>query len=416
MRTSEEIFHRVRWDARFDPARFVMGVNRRGAGVKRMPLTSFVPGGEIPWHRVLFIEADGELVWDRASGADLIGSTGAGLARDPRRLRAPFFEPLAFDGPAGRTPDGGPIRVLTWNTLWDRYGSEHIDTARRRPLLLAALREADADVIALQEVEPELLAMVRAQPWIHDTYTLSPGTREVAEYGLLLLSRAPVREVGRHAFGPHKAVLAMVVETGHGPLTVATTHLTSDHSAEGPASREKQLARLTEGLAGVPGDVVLMGDFNDATDRPQRTLDLDDAWIRVHGPGDDRPTFDPSANPLAALGSLTGEPGRIDRVLLRGPVALRAVLRGEGEFISDHYGVEVELTGAPDAGAGGARAGGARDAGAGARDTGAEGARVVARDTGAEGARAGGARDAGAGARDTGAEGARVVARDTGAE
>ena len=30
MRTSEEIYHRVRWDPRFDPARFVLGVNVRG--------------------------------------------------------------------------------------------------------------------------------------------------------------------------------------------------------------------------------------------------------------------------------------------------------------------------------------------------------------------------------------------------
>ncbi|MEV5412543.1 DUF504 domain-containing protein [Thermopolyspora sp. NPDC052614] len=31
MRTSEEIYHRVRWDPRFDPARFVFGVDQRGA-------------------------------------------------------------------------------------------------------------------------------------------------------------------------------------------------------------------------------------------------------------------------------------------------------------------------------------------------------------------------------------------------
>ena len=68
MRTSEEIYHRVRWDPRFDPARFVLGINQRGAAPKRVPLPTFVPGGDIPWHRVLFIEADGELVWDRADG------------------------------------------------------------------------------------------------------------------------------------------------------------------------------------------------------------------------------------------------------------------------------------------------------------------------------------------------------------
>jgi uncharacterized protein (UPF0248 family) len=91
MRTSEEIYHRVRWDPRFDPARFVFGVDQRSAPVKRIPVARFVPGGEIPWHRVLFVEAEGRLVWDRASGLDRLDESGLGLAREPRLLRAPFF-------------------------------------------------------------------------------------------------------------------------------------------------------------------------------------------------------------------------------------------------------------------------------------------------------------------------------------
>lgn len=149
MRTSEEIYHRVRWDARFDPARFVIGVHQRGAAPKRIPLPAFVPGGEIPWHRVLFVEADGELVWDRATGTDRMDATDAGRVRDPRLLRPPFFTarvPHAWDEdgqrwrPAGQatpgragTAGGGRLRVLTWNTLWDRYDSHRIDTDRRRP-------------------------------------------------------------------------------------------------------------------------------------------------------------------------------------------------------------------------------------------------------------------------------------------
>ncbi|MQY39848.1 RNA 2',3'-cyclic phosphodiesterase [Streptomyces sp. RB17] len=84
MRTSDEIYHRVRWDPRFDPARFVLGISQRGEACKRISLTSFVPGGDIPWHRVVFIEADGEVVWDRATGMDRIDTSGAGRAHDPR--------------------------------------------------------------------------------------------------------------------------------------------------------------------------------------------------------------------------------------------------------------------------------------------------------------------------------------------
>lgn len=85
MRTSDEIYHRVRWDPRFDPDRFVLGIRQRGGTCQRVPLTSFVPGGDIPWHRVQFIEADGWLVWDWATGLDRIDASGAGRAREQNR-------------------------------------------------------------------------------------------------------------------------------------------------------------------------------------------------------------------------------------------------------------------------------------------------------------------------------------------
>lgn len=365
MRTSEEIYHRVRWDARFDPARFVLGVLQRNAAPKRVPLPAFVPGGEIPWHRVLFFEADGETVWDRATGVDRIDATEAGRVREARLLRAPFFTsrtPHTWDGegwaplrsPAGTgSADVRDVRVLTWNTLWDRYDADLIDTARRRPLLLRALRDADVDVIALQEVEAELLAMLLREPWVRAGWTVGtdPRGRDVDECGLLLLSRLPVREAAFHALGPHKAVTAVVLGTGARPLVVAATHLSSDHSADGAGRRTAELARVAEGLAGLDADLILLGDFNDGGDTPQLTLGMRDAWTEAHGAADATPTFDPGANPLAAISSLSGRASRLDRVLLRGDgLGVRsAELYGdrptaEGLHVSDHYGVRAEVT------------------------------------------------------------------------
>nr|MDT0518890.1 poly(A) polymerase [Streptomyces sp. DSM 41633] len=378
MRTSEQLYHQVRWDPRFDPARFVLGLLQRGAAPKRVPLPSFVPGGDIPWHRVLFVEADGELVWDRATGVDRIDASAAGRVRDPRLLRAPFFTartPYAWD-PAGggawrpaqappRGTAGGcaAVRLLTWNTLWDRYDAPRIATARRRPLLLADLAAADADVIALQEVEPALLSMLLAAPWVRAGYTLGtdPGGRDVTECGLLVLSRLPVREAGMHLLGPHKAVTAVTVDTPAGPLVVAATHLTSDHTENGHLRRDAELARLAEGLAGVEAAVTLLGDFNDGrhgAEGPAAALGMRDAWSDVHGAADGTPTFDPGANPLAAVGSLSGRASRLDRILLgaTGARVTRAALRGnvpaeEGLFISDHFGVEATVEfGAPGGG------------------------------------------------------------------
>ncbi|MFJ7265271.1 poly(A) polymerase [Streptomyces sp. NPDC099050] len=370
MRTSEELYHQVRWDPRFDPARFTLGLLQRGAAPKRVPLPSFVPGGDIPWHRVLFVEADGELVWDRATGVDVIDSTAAGRVRAPRLLRAPFFTartPYAWDESGGgawraapedapRTPHPFSVRLLTWNTLWDRYDAPRIATERRRPLLLADLAAADADVIALQEVERDLLRMLLAEPWVRAGYTVAadPGGRDVAESGLLVLSRLPVREAGVHALGPHKAVVAVTMDTAGGLLVVAVTHLTSDHTERGEDRRATELIRLRAGLSGIEAaDVALLGDFNDGrsgAEGPAAVLGLRDAWTEVHGSRDETPTFDPVANPLAAVGSLSGRASRLDRILLRsrGVRVVRAALRGdspapEGLFISDHYGVEATL-------------------------------------------------------------------------
>ncbi|WP_144126666.1 poly(A) polymerase [Catellatospora sichuanensis] len=359
MRTSEQIYHRVRWDPRFDPERFVLGVRQRGAEPKRVPLPAFAPGGDIPWHRVLFIEADGVLVWDRATGIDRVDTSGAGLVRHHGLLPAPFFTPgtpHAFQPghgwrPAPTPEPGAPgrLRLLTWNTLWDRYDSDRIDTARRRPLLLAALQAADADVIALQEAEPELLALLSTAPWVRAGYTLSAAPDAAAPGGLVLLSRLPVREAGSHRLAPHKAVLAVVVDTAAGPLAVAATHLSSDHSAEGARRRQDELTRLAEGLSDIKADLVLLGDFNDDGAAPTAMLGMDDAWTQVHGPGDVTPTFDPVVNPLAAVSSLSGVARRLDRVLLRGGAsAVAAALVGDrpqadGLYPSDHYGVVVDL-------------------------------------------------------------------------
>lgn len=326
MRTSEEIYHRVRWDPRFDPARFTLGVLVRGAPPKRVPLARFVPGGDIPWHRVLFVEADGEVVWDRANGVDRLDETRAGRG-SATHLWSPWFESRHLLGDATGAP-GGLLRVLTWNTLWDRYESDLIDTAGRRPRLVEELREADADVIALQEVEPPLYEML-----LLDGYAITPN-----DHGVVVLSRLPVLEAGHHHLSAHKGVTAVVVETAAGPVTVLATHLTSDHHPQGPVRRRDELIQLTVGLAGLDGPVVLLGDFNDAG---VEQLGLTDAWTVVHD--DETPTFDPPRNPLAAIMSLTGRAARLDRVLARDARPVAAELLGVESVVSDHYGVAATL-------------------------------------------------------------------------
>ena len=302
MRTSEELYHQVRWDPRFDPARFVLGRRpARAPTPKRIPLPTFVPGGDIPWHRVLFVEADGELVWDRATGRgpDRRLATRAGSATRACCGR-PFFTartPHAWDParrlaagcrrrrqPRRRRRPGRAVRLLTWNTLWDRYDAPRIDTARRRPLLLADLAAADADVIALQEVEPALLAHAAGGAVgagrLHRRHR--PGRRDVADSGLLVLSRLPVREAGlaparpaqggRRRHGGHRARPAR--RRRHPPDQ--RPHRRRRGAAAGRTGPDRRGAGRRRGRRWS-----LLGDFNDGARRTGRAaLGLRDAWTR----------------------------------------------------------------------------------------------------------------------------------------
>ncbi len=72
MRTSREVYDRIRHDPRFSPDEFWIGYLTRFEGVQEIPLPGFVPGGEIPWHRVQYFRRGEEIVWDRRARVDRI--------------------------------------------------------------------------------------------------------------------------------------------------------------------------------------------------------------------------------------------------------------------------------------------------------------------------------------------------------
>ena len=364
MRTSEQIYHRIRWDQRLDPTRFVVGIDMHAARPKRVAFPSFTPGPDLPWHRVLFFEADDQLLWDRRTGRDVLDASAAGRVRFVRTLTAPFFEtrqPFAFSGGSWQPQEANvgthgecsaPLRVVTWNILWDRYGSELLASAARRPRLVSTLQELDADVIALQEVERPLLALLLAAGWVRARYFLSDGPdgEDVERYGQLILSRIPLREVGLHPFDAHKCVVAAVLDLKDAPV-VASVHLSSDHRQEAAKHRERELVELANGLGALAKNVLCMGDFNDEDPALAGRLGLQDAWSQVHGPLDQTATFDPLRNDFARINSLSGKPKRLDRVLFDAAAfeTSSASLLGckpvdaDGPFLSDHFGLLVEF-------------------------------------------------------------------------
>lgn len=203
------------------------------------------------------------------------------------------------------------MRMATFNILHGRSldGDGSVDVGR----LADCVRELDADVLALQEVDCDqprsamadltavaadamgavshrFVAAISGTPgatWMAATGDEQPGT---ASYGIALLSRfeASTWQVVRlpriptkfpmYLPGPNRvqivdeepraAVLARL-DTDLGPLTVANTHLSFV-----PGWNRVQLRRLTRDLRGFPGPRVLMGDLNMTPPAPQR-------WTRL---------------------------------------------------------------------------------------------------------------------------------------
>lgn len=349
LRPAHDIHHRLRWggDVPLDQVE-VMVLDRR-RGQLAIPLLGFEPGGRIPWSRVLAYRIAGEVVWDREARIDHVLGSGV----DGRRMRTDSaVGGWTWDNGAWVRGDTAPrgvpsgLRALSWNVLFDRYDQERIRTSERHPRLVALLRDVDADLIGLQEIERPFLDRLLGEPWVRRGYASSDGPEgvTVAPYGQVLLSRWPITSVRTVPLDGHKRLLLATVQVRGRDVAVAVLHLSSDHRQNGAARRVIELEALRTELPPT-GPVVVLGDFN--SDGPIALLD--DSWV-LSRPDDPGPTFDPQTNALAAAVSSTPHPRRLDRILVRGLSVGAAWRVGEDPSPlppSDHFGVVVELDLAP---------------------------------------------------------------------
>lgn len=243
-------------------------------------------------------------------------------------------------------PPARDVGVATFN-IWHDAGGQW---PARLALLTAALRAADADVIALQEV---LEDSSRGLPNQADTIAHESGYPEVhfvapepegapRRYGNAILTRLPVIEVARRKLEPlsdYRTAIRVRVRTESGPVDIVATHLA--WQPEAAAVRAGQLADLLGWLPkdGVP--VVVMGDFN---------APLDDPGLAAMGP----PRFESALPRGAAETTLNPARGHAPRVIDhifvdRSAFAVADVrVFGDqpvnGEYPSDHFGVVARLT------------------------------------------------------------------------
>ncbi|MEV4497781.1 endonuclease/exonuclease/phosphatase family protein [Micromonospora arborensis] len=258
------------------------------------------------------------------------------------------------------------MRLATFNVLHGRSLTDGLVNSDR---LADAVRALDADVLALQEVDRDqhrsgnldLTAIAaRALDAPHHRFAAAlvgtPGEqfRPLRHhddghgepcYGIGLISRHPVRSwhVTRlkpapvrspvYVPGPRgglillhdepRVVLAAILDTPHGPLTVAATHLSFV-----PGWNARQLRQTVRALRALPGPRVLLGDLN----LPAGPARLISGWR----PLGRRPTY-PSGQPRVQLDHILADRHALDEL-----PPVRAVT-APPSTVSDHRPLLVDL-------------------------------------------------------------------------
>jgi len=224
------------------------------------------------------------------------------------------------------------IKLVTWN-LHRCIGSDGVMSPER---CAAVLKEIDADVIALQEVESrpgyelDVLAYL-AQETGCSAVAGATLVREDTHYGNALLTRLPIGDVRRHDLSvpgrEPRAALDVDIESDQCRVQLIATHL-----GLRPAERREQVRRLLS-LFDIDGRdlVILAGDLNEwfLWGRPLRMLH------RIF-PNTPRRRSWPAQAPLFAL----------DRVCVNPRQALLSLNRHRSELAcvaSDHLPLIAEI-------------------------------------------------------------------------
>ena len=172
---------------------------------------------------------------------------------------------------AQSTPDAQtPLRIAAYNIKHGRGMDTEVDLER----VADVLRQLDADVITLQEVDDRtdrtggvdqvgVLAELLGYEGFHGPHR----AYQRGFYGNAILTRLPVREFRVHAIPPASGSALSVTEVElEAGLSVVSVHL-----AGSEVERMAQADSVTSWFADGSRPVVLSGDFNDRPDGPVLT-------------------------------------------------------------------------------------------------------------------------------------------------
>lgn len=230
------------------------------------------------------------------------------------------------------------MRVATYNI----HAAVGTDRRCRPERIAAVLREVDAELVALQEVDARRCGF-DVLPYLakHAGYPYwSAGTtmkRRGGDFGNALLSRRPIIEsrlidLSVARYEPRVAIEAAVEFDTLGPVRVIATHF-----GLSAAERREQVKRLLEQLRADwrPRPTLLLGDLNEWSiwGKPLK-------WLHEHFGEAKAPASFPSRWPLLSLDRIWCEP-------LEWPRAVRAHRSKLSRVASDHLPIVADIDAKP---------------------------------------------------------------------
>jgi endonuclease/exonuclease/phosphatase family metal-dependent hydrolase len=260
--------------------------------------------------------------------------------------------------------DPSALRVLTWNIhcgqdegpRWKQF-----NWPRRKAALAAALRDAAADVLCVQEARAGQVAFLEELLSAHRRSGVGRRGGSAGEHCAVFFSRERFTLLDEGTFwlkepceapgggsllGPKRICTWVRLRDGRGghTLRVYNTH---SYLTERPRLRAARLI-LSRVAAGDPADAVIVcGDFNAPPAAPSRrafaAAGLTDS-AGLAGKSPRRPTFHWRGIPLRALDAILVIPG----LLVRQHAVIDA--RPGDTWPSDHFGVVADLAPRPGAG------------------------------------------------------------------
>jgi endonuclease/exonuclease/phosphatase family metal-dependent hydrolase len=209
--------------------------------------------------------------------------------------------------------------IATYNLLHDTV----FPFQKRADSVIDALANADADILCLQEVSDENLAVLLGSARIQSAYSFSsrdPAVTLENERNLMILSRFPFEYSMIDTGSTHKPACIATFNAesrGSPPLVVACIHLTAGRAASPLEQKHKELGSVVDHLkVNFPkADWVIIGDLNWPNEI--HATPADDLFEDIGAPIGE-PTYDPTRNWLAAKTARESKTGqRYDRIYLK---------------------------------------------------------------------------------------------------